>query len=69
MRLLDDGADLARGMHDHDHVTVREAVSAPRLRDPVDRDVAGLDGDARLRAVLHQTGQLEELSELDASGH
>ena len=49
--------------------SVREAVSAPRLRDPVDRDVAGLDGDARLRAVLHQTGQLEELSELDASGH
>ena len=68
-QLLDDGAEPAGGVGDDDDVAVGEMMSATRLHGPVHRDVAGLDGDTRLGAVLHQTGQLEELAEPDASRH
>jgi len=51
------------------HIRFGGVVPAARLRDAVDSDVSGLDGDARLCAVLHQARQLEELAEPDASGH
>jgi len=67
--LLNHGAEPAGGVIDDHHVAVGEMVPATCLRGPVDRDVARLDGDACLCAVLHQAGQLEELAELDASRH
>jgi hypothetical protein len=54
---------------DNDHVVVGEAVATSCFENPVDRDVTGLDGNASLGAILHQSGQFEELSEFDVSGH
>ena len=68
-QLLDGGADLGCGVIDDNHVTVGQVVPATRLNGAVDGDVAGLDGDACLRTVLHQASQFEELSEPDASSH
>jgi len=63
------GAHLACGVIDDDDVTIGQVVPATCLHDAVDSDVSGLDGGARLCAVLHQARQLEELAEPDASGH
>ena len=68
-QLLNDGAHLAGGGIDDDDVTISQVVPATCLHDAVDSDVSGLDGDARLCAVLHHARQLEELAEPDASGH
>ena len=68
-QLLDGGTHPARGVIDDNDVTVDQMVPPTRLHGAVDSDVTGLDGDARLRAVLHQTRQLEELAESDASRH
>jgi len=67
--VLDGGADLTCGVVDDNDVSAGQVVPATRLHDAVDSDVSGLDGDARLCAVLHQARQLEELAEPDASGH
>ena len=68
-QLLNGGAHLAGGVIDDDDVTIGQVVPATCLHDTVDSDIAGLDGDARLCAILHQARQLEELAEPDASGH
>ena len=68
-QLFDGGAHLACGMIDDNHVTAGQVMPATRLNDAIDSDISGLDGDTRLCAVLHQSRQLEELAEPDASGH
>jgi len=68
-QLLDGGADLTCGVVDDNDVSTGQVVPATCLHDAVDSDVSGLDGDARLCAILHQARQLEELAEPDASGH
>ena len=68
-QLLDDSAHLACGVINDNDLTTSQVVPATGLNGAVDRDVSGLDGDARLRTVLHQARQLEELPEPDASRH
>ena len=68
-QLLDGGAHLTCGVIDDNDVSTGQVVPATCLHDAVDSDVSGLDGDARLCAILHQARQLEELAEPDASGH
>ena len=68
-QLLDGGAHLTCGVIDDNDVSTGQVVPATCLHDAVDSDVSGLDGDARLCAVLHQARQLEELAEPDATGH
>jgi len=60
-----DGAGLAVGEIHHDDVAVGQAVPPPGLDPAVDSHVPGLDGYAGLAAVLHETGEFEELTELD----
>ena len=58
-QLLDGGAHLTCGMIDDNDVSTGQVVPATCLRGPVDRDVAGLDGDACLCAVVEQLGSEE----------
>ena len=67
--LLDDGVHgTGRQVH-HDDVAVRERVPATGVRLAVDGNIAALDRDTGLGAVLDEAGELEELAEPDPSAH